>query len=485
MNDILHDLLQIRSDVMYAGGLVLALLVSMHVLLRKRDVASAVGWIGLAWFAPLMGAAAYALFGINRVKDRARGLRAQEVPPDDSLGAGAVSCGPDPGGDDPIARLARGITSITHRPILPGNALLTYHDGDQAYPAMLAAIDAARHSVGLSTFIFHDDHWGGRFIDALSAAHDRDVAVRVLIDGIGGGWLTSPAYFHLRRRGVPAARFLHSPLPWRMPFLNLRSHKKILLVDGIIGFTGGMNIADENVMATHPAAPVQDTHFRVEGPVLRQLAEAFAQDWAFATNENLAGPAWFPPPAPPRDSAAGGVPARIINSGPDENIEKIEFAAMQAITCARTSIVIMTPYFLPDERLITTLSLASMRGVSVTIVIPEISDHTLIAWANRADVGPLLHAGVRIWRCPPPFRHSKVMLVDGEWVLIGSCNWDIRSFRLNFEICMEIYDRNLAATLAGLVDRCRGPELTQSELDARPLPIRLRDAAARLLLPYL
>ncbi len=302
----------------------------------------------------------------------------------------------------------------------------------------------------------------------------------MLVDGIGGGWLRSPAYHALQARGVPAARFLHSPLPWRMPFLNLRSHKKILVLDGAIGFTGGMNIADENVMATRPPNPVQDTHFRLAGPVVCQLTEAFAQDWNFATDEELDGDAWFP-----QLGEAGGIAARVIDSGPDADIEKIEFAILQAVACARTSVAVMTPYFLPDERMTTALSLASMRGVAVDVVIPATSDHRFVDWATYANIGPLLEDGVRIWRCPPPFRHSKVMVVDGEWCLIGSSNWDMRSFRLNFELCMELYDRDLAGALSELMQRSRGAPLTQADLDARSLPARLRDAGVRLLLPYL
>jgi cardiolipin synthase len=145
----------------------------------------------------------------------------------------------------------------------------------------------------------------------------------------------------------------------------------------------------------------------------------------------------------------------------------------------------MTPYFLPDERLMTALALASMRGVAVEVVIPEISDHTFVDWASRANIGPMLSDGVRIWRCPPPFRHSKVMVVDGEWCMVGSCNWDMRSFRLNFELCMEFYDRDLAELLSAIVEKNKGPALEQAEIGARPLPVRLRDAAVRLMLPYL
>nr|WP_294514262.1 phospholipase D-like domain-containing protein [uncultured Rhodopila sp.] len=466
--------MHLRADVTLAIGLVLALGVTIHILLTKREVASAVGWIGLVWFAPIAGAVAYALLGVNRVKRRARQLR----PQDDEAAAAAEAVPAGFGAD--FESLARGIGSITGRPLLEGTTWQAYRNGDEAYPPMLAAIAAAQHSVGLSSYIFRNDLWGGRFIEALTEAKARGVAVRVLIDGIGGGWLLSRAYHRLRRHGVTAARFMHSPLPWRMPFLNLRSHKKVLLIDGVIAFTGGMNIADENVMATRPRHPVQDLHFRIEGPVVAQLAEAFADDWAFVTNEDLDDAVWSP--AIP---ARSGAPARVIDSGPDEDIQKVEFAALQAVGCARSSIAVMTPYFLPDERMNTALSLAAMRGVAVDVIIPQKGNHTMVNWATRANIGPLLQEGVRIWRSPPPFHHTKIMVVDNQWCLIGSCNWDIRSFRLNFELCLEVYDGDLAAFLSALMQRARGPALTQQELESRSLPVRLRDAGARLMLPYL
>jgi cardiolipin synthase A/B len=474
VNDIWRNLIHARADVTLAIGLVLAIGVTIHILLTKREVASAVGWIGLVWFAPIVGAISYLLFGVNRVRRRARRLRPRDDDPDGPNGRISPRVGDD------LDPLGRGIGRITARPLLPGTTVQVFQDGDAAYPPMLAAIEAATASIGLSTYIFQNDLWGGRFIEALGEANRRGVQVRVLIDGIGGGWLTSPAYHRLRREGVTAARFMHSLVPWRMPFFNLRSHKKILVIDGTLAFTGGMNIADDNVMATRPKEPVQDLHFRIEGPVVAQLAEAFADDWAFAIGEDLEGGAWSPPLSP-RD----GPLARIIDSGPDEDLEKVEFAVLQALACARDRIEVMTPYFLPDERLITALALAAMRGVTVNLVIPRQSNHTLVDWATRANIGPLLTDGVRIWQSPPPFHHSKIMVVDREWCLIGSTNWDIRSFRLNFELCMEVYDTDLAATLTALMENARGPELTQADLDARTLPVRLRDAGARLMLPYL
>lgn len=472
MNELWQVLLNVRGTLFYATGLALAVLTTIHVLLNKRDVASAVGWIALAWFAPFFGAASYALLGINRVRARARTARPDQgrLPRDST---------PDftPGH---LRALTRGIDRITREPMATGNAVTAYQNGDEAYPAMLHAIAQARHSVGLSSYIFRKDTAGHHFIQALIDAHARGVAIRVLIDGIGGGWLTSPAYHALQRAGVPTARFLHSSLPWRMPFLNLRSHKKILVIDGHIGFTGGLNIADENVLATHPRHPVQDTHFRLQGPVVAQLTAAFAQDWRFAHNEDLAGDPWFP-----EVSGLAHAPARVIESGPDEDIEKVEFAVLQAIACAETRILVMTPYFLPDERLVTALSLAAMRGVAVDVIVPTRSNRVIVDWGTRANSGPLLRDGVRLWYSPTPFRHTKLMVVDEDWCLIGSANWDMRSFRLNFELCVELHDATLASTLTALAQANRGPPITEVDLTTRPLPIRLRDAAARLLLPYL
>ncbi len=456
----------------------LALWISGRVLLHKRNVRSAVGWIGLCWITPLLGALLYVCFGVNRVVRRARKLR----------DVGAIRDARDEPvpdldeRDDYLAPLEVAARALTRRPPTEGNTVQVFHDGDEAYPPMLDAIARAEHSVGLSSYIFEDDEAGGRFIDALVAARARGCEVRVLVDGVGSGYFRSPAWARLRREGVAAERFLHTSLPWRMPFLNLRSHKKILVVDGRIGFTGGMNIADDNVLAGHPREPVRDTHFRFEGPVVGQLTEAFAADWQFVRedSEELSGPAWFPEPRP-----AGGGVARVITSGPDQDLEKIMFVILQAVGTARSCVLVQTPYFLPDERLATALSLAAMRGVEVHVVVPEHSDHVVVDWAVRAAVGPLIEAGVRVWENPPPFEHSKLMVVDELWCLVGSCNWDTRSFRLNFELNVECYHSDLAGTLAERVRAAMKRELTTERLRTRPLPVRLRDAAMRLTQPYL
>jgi cardiolipin synthase A/B len=447
--------------------------VTIHALINKRDVPAAIGWIGLAWLSPFFGALLYAGFGVNRVKRRARQLR-EATPRRLRPKTG------DSSSHAPAKQFERTIGTITGQEIEAGNIIVPLRCGDEAYPQMLAAIDQSGASVALTSYIFRVDEIGEKFIEALVRAHRRGVVVRVLIDGFGGGFLRSPAYRHLRKHGVPAARFSHSILPWEMPFLDLRLHKKVLVVDGVTAFVGGLNIGAENLSETRPKAPVIDIHFRVEGPVVRQLLDDFEEDWRFTTRETVKGPA-----VPVAKRAGGQVLARAIAAGPDQEVDQLVLVLLSAINSAEKSIKIATPYFLPDEQLITALQLAALRGVEVDLVLPAKNNHLLIAWAARAHVGPLLDAGCRLWRCPPPFDHSKLMTVDDEWCLIGSPNWDTRSLRLNFELAVEAYDSDLALQLATIIDRKCVDPLTSTEFVNRLFIVKLRDAAARLLMPYL
>jgi cardiolipin synthase len=464
----------IRTDLIAAFGLAVSLCVSIHVLLRKRVVGAAMAWIGLVWLSPVFGTALYLTFGINRVERRARKLkRRPSLQYDETPQAPAAV-------PEAYAPLDRAVRTITGLPTVAGTGITVFRNGDEAYPAMLAAIQQARRSVALSSFIFLDDEIGQTFIAALKQAVDRGCEVRVILDGIGSGYFFPAAWRRLRRLGVPAGLFMHSVLPWRMPFLNLRTHKKLLILDGRIAFTGGVNISDGNRVERKPSFPIRDTHFRIEGPVVEQLAQAFIVDWAFVSGEELEGAAWLPPLAP-----AGDITARVVTSGPDADIEKIATVVLQAIACARRSIRLTTPYFLPNDIIVGALCLAATRGIEVDVVIPRRSDHRIVDWATRAHIDPLLESGVRIWLDEPPFDHSKALSIDREWCFIGSANWDSRSFRLNFELNVEVYDAALARRLDTFIQGKCETRLTQADLAARSHPVRLRDAAVRLLLPYL
>lgn len=446
--------------------------VTGHALLTKRDVAATFAWIGLAWLSPFAGTALYLMFGVNRVTRRARRLGRRRGEPDETA--------PPPAELGHLAPLCTAGGRITGRPALPGNRVEMLVDAATAYPRMLAAINTAETSIAMASYIFRGDRVGGAFLHALVAAQRRGVAVRVLVDGMGGGWLRAPASRALHRAGVPAARFLHSWLPWRMPLLNLRNHKKLLVIDGRLAFTGGLNIGAENLRGDEAPDAVRDTHFCITGPVVAQAMADFAEDWAFTTGESLGGESWFPPLAP-----AGTAIARVVTSGPDAELEHILTVMLSALAGARQSVRVATPYFVPDEPLQAALALAALRGVAVDIVLPGQSDHRLLDWAARASLRPLLEAGCRVWLGGPPFDHSKLLVIDGAWALVGSANWDMRSLRLNFELDLEIYDTPTATRLETHLQRTATHPLTLDALDNRSLPIKLRDAAGRLLLPYI
>lgn len=466
-------------------GLLAALLASGHAVLYKRDVRAAAGWVGVIWLVPVVGSILYFLLGVNRIRRRASALSRERPRP-----ALPESVAPIPvtaierslGEADHLGAVARITDVVLRRAVEPGNSVRPLIDGDEAYPEMLAAIERAGGSVSLSTYIFDNDVAGRRFVEALAAAVRRGVEVRVLIDAVGVRYTFPPVDRLLRRENVRSARFLPSFLPAWLPYLNLRNHRKLLVVDGRIGFTGGMNIREGCLLRENPAHPVRDLHFRVDGPVVRHLQEVFAEDWAFTTGEVLNGPRWFPDLEP-----RGGVLARGIVDGPDEDFETLRWTLLAAITAARRSVLLLTPYFLPDAALITALNLAAMRGVRVDIVLPQKGNLALVQWASTAQLWQVLERGCRVHLTPPPFDHSKLLIVDGAWSLIGSANWDPRSLRLNFEFDLECYDEALAAELERIAAEkiASARTITLADVDGRPLPVRLRDGVARLLSPYL
>jgi cardiolipin synthase len=281
---------------------------------------------------------------------------------------------------------------------------------------------------------------------------------------------------------VRVATFMPTILPWRFRYTNLRNHRKILVADGREGFTGGMNIREGGLSDARPRRRLDDLHFKLEGPVVGVLQRVFAEDWSYTTGEVLDSRSFFPPL-----STSGPVWARGIVDGPDEDFDKLRMILLGAVSCATRSITVVSPYFLPEDALMTALGVAAMRGVEVDIVLPRVNNLMLVGWASTPLWPSLLEHGCRIWLSEPPFDHSKLMLIDSVWSLIGSANWDPRSLQLNFELCVECYDRDLCSSLADHVARrtADAHSVTLEELARRPFPVRLRDAAIRLASPYL
>ena len=465
-------------------NVILALVATGHAVLSKRDTRGAIGWVGVIWLTPFLGVLLYIWLGVNRIERRARSLRMERPRLGTASGLGECPADvldqADTLAGTPLEPLVRLVRDVTRRPLLAGNRVTPLASGDQAFPAMLQSIGEAARSITLTTYIFDNDATGQHFLEALRGAVSRHVEVRVLIDYVGAHYSWRPMARWLRRAGIPCAQFLPTLIPWRFQYSNLRSHRKILVVDGRIGFTGGINIHAGNCLEQRPRHPVQDLHFRLTGPVVTQLQSVFADDWAFCTDELLQGQAWFPAVEP-----EGSVLARGIPDGPDDDFETLRLTLLGAIACARSSVLVVTPYFLPDASLIAALNVAALRGVQVDIVLPEANDLTLVKWASTALLWQVLERGCRVWHSPPPFDHTKLLLVDGLWTLLGSANWDPRSLRLNFEFNVECYDRELATSLTALVRAKILRPLSLAELNGRSLSIRLRDGVARLFSPYL
>jgi cardiolipin synthase len=447
---------------------------TIHALIYKRDPRAATGWVAVCIFAPFFGPLAYYLLGINRVRARAQTIRRARFAVGYERGAPALHPGD-------VGHGLRSIgAKITGFELRPGNRVGVLFNGDHAYPAMLRAIDEAEHRVLLATYIFRQDRIGTAFVDAFARAASRNVKVGVLVDGVGELYSWPRASAALRERSIEVARFLPPKLLPPSIHLNLRNHRKVLLTDSHTAFVGGMNISDMNVRNDESPRLVSDVHFRLTGPIVADIERMMCADWCFATGNVLQ-------PLAVAAVAAGGAQCRLITDGPDEALDSLALLIQAVIGAATTQIDIVTPYFVPSRELIGALQTAALRGVRVRIVLPGENNLFYVHWANRNMLAELLFWGVEIYYQPAPFCHSKLLLVDLDYSLVGSANLDPRSLRLNFELGVEIWSHTLAATLRSYVDStaAESQRVTLAELDERSLPIRIRDSAAALLSPYI
>ncbi len=431
---------------------------SAHALLHKRRPQSAFGWIAVCFTLPFLGPLLYYAFGINRVETRAKQLRAREP-----LEAEAI--------DSDV----RGAP-----PLLPGNLVEPLFNGEEAFPAMLDGIRRARRRVYLSSYIFNPNGVGIEFLTELAAAAARGVEVRVLVDGVGELYSLPHVGKVLRRRGVPFARFLPPRLIPPALRINLRNHRKILVCDDDAAFFGGLNI-DSRHMAADTRIPdrIVDLHFRLQGPAVADLAAVFATDWRFAAHEEL--DLSEPPPGP-----RGPARCRTVQDGPDQPFDRVNSLLLAAVGRAHRRVAIMTPYFLPPRELMGTLQSAALRGLDVAVLLPGRNNLPYVHRAVRKTLWELLQHGVQIYYQPPPFVHSKLLLVDDACAIVGSGNIDPRSLRLNFELAVEIEDTELVRRLGAhfAAARARSDPVTLAAVDGRPLRMRLLDGLAWLFSPY-
>ena len=441
------------SAALGVGWLITSLPAAWHVLLRKQRPVSAVLWLIATLALPLAGPLLYLGFGITRVGwrpevvlEKGRAARLAIAPLVAEETHWVLRGDPQPHLGE-LASLHTVLDRLVRFPQLRGNSLSPLRGWDQCFGEMLAAIDAAERFVLLQSYIFNTDAVGRRFLDALSRSAARGVDCRVLFDPVGSMAQDSVPLQRAVAAGVEL-RPLASRSWLRGRFqINLRNHRKILVVDGRRGFTGGVNISSAHEASAGEPPDARDYHFAVAGPVVQQLTATFLEDWLHATGRLLVDAGWFPPAA-----QAGDAVLRAIPSGPDADHEIWLRTLLAALGTARRRLRIATPYFVPGNSLHDALALAALRGVRVQVLVPERCDHFFVHWASQAHLDPLLEAGVEIAARPAPFLHAKLLIVDEGWASVGSANIDNRSLRLNYEFNLGVASRAEVATIGQLFD---------------------------------
>ena len=476
------QLILILSLAMAAVGIV-------HAIMTKEDVRAATGWVGVMLLSPFLGAIIYAIAGINRIRRatisamRPLAGEAAAARHDRDVAAEALIAARF---GQRFAGLKTLGDRVARRPMTSGNTIAVLKTGDEAYTAMCRAIDGAQRSVLLETYIFDNDAVGQMFVESLGRAVKRGVTVRVLIDAVGVRYSVPSILKLLKEADVTTDLFNGNiVMGLRLPYANLRTHRKILIVDGMVAFTGGMNIRKGFSAEFAGSDSSRDTHFEVTGPVVADLFSVAAEDWRFAGNEALKDEAW----QVERSSPLLGQPmlVRAVATGPDASNETNHKLMMGAFSVARKSIRIMSPYFLPDRELISALTTAGRRGVEIDIVVPQVNNLFLVDRAMTAQFDQVLKHYCRVWRHEGAFDHSKLMAIDGVWAYIGSSNLDARSLRLNFEIDMEVLDENFAAEIDKRIGAAieSAQPVTIETLKSRPFIIRVFDRLLWLGSPYL
>jgi len=478
------------------GHLILGVALTLDILLTKHRAVSAVLWLAFVWALPYGGALAYLSFGIDRVRrgaadrEMAKAIVARRAalhPTFERLTIDYVHLDFSEPHRYPAQHIFRA-TDAAVRPYLVyrGNRVRLLVDGDEFYPALFEAVSKARSSVHLQTFIFGRDKVSRELLDLLIERRRAGVECRLLYDRFGSMYAHLLGSFQTARAAGVEAWSISQANPLKGRFqINLRNHRKITVIDGSVGFVGGINIHDENVSQYARGHPIRDYHARLEGPAVSDLQFQFVEDWYFASRqppERLLDRKYFP-----ELKSVGDALVEVAPGGPELKGHGLADAFFAAIVAAERSLTIVTPYFVPDEPIVQAIRYAAMRGVNVRLVLPKRSNHWYTGFAARALYAPLLKAGVRVFERRPPFMHAKAMIVDDVYAMIGSANLDYRSLHLNFETNLEVADTEFVRDLKDRVE----DEIGQSEevsLErhlARPLTRRLAENFCYLFQPML
>lgn len=469
--------------------IVIILVVVPWVLMTKKDATAAVAWCLVVLLIPLVGALLFWLFGythvsrpLKRVRTQRRVYRKRNPPLRQDAARGEAGPAEDPEGPPTWCDLGKLGARVQAFPVSPGNDVLLLHDTRDAYACLIEEVRRASLDIHLEFFILRSDPTTDALVAVLAHKARQGVQVRLLYDAIGCAPTSARTLAPLIDAGGRTVPFLpFNPLRARVQ-VNLRNHRKLVILDGKVGFTGGMNIGDEYLGKDPRFGYWRDSFLRLEGPAVAGLQRVFTEDWAFAHGEPLNGERYFPDVPP-----SGTSIVQVVESGPDQELKAIRELIFAAILSARERVWITTPYFVPDAAILDALRLACLRGVDVRLLTQLTGDHWLASQAARWYWAELLEAGMKIYQYRRGMLHAKVFSMDRRWGLVGSANLDNRSLHLSFEAGVVLHSEALVADLDEhfLQDLDDAARVEPAEFAGRPFRTRLAENAARLLSPLL
>lgn len=474
--------------ILFFLTLVQVVYIGTVMLLENRDPSKTVAWLFILSLLPVIGIILYIVFG--------RQTRGQELFQNKHLPGNplAHTVHQQQHNDENVGGMHQPSHSewnkkFTRLLLNSGSAPLTRYNhvdiltnGNEKFMALFNSLEEAKHHIHLCYYSLRSDEIGEDVLKILARKVSEGVEVRVIVDGLGSHSISGAFMQRMRQAGIQAEWFFPVRFPYITPKLNLRNHRKIVVVDGQTGFMGGLNIGDEYLSRDPKLGFWRDTHLKLEGEAVHALQSIFLNDWFFVTHEKIQGEAYFPEV---QVTETQGI--QVVASGPDSNWASILQGFFSALTLARDRIIIETPYFIPDESLIMALKTAALSGLDVRVIVQGVPEHQLTYWASHSYYEELLQAGVKIFKYNKGILHAKVLIIDQVLACVGSANVDIRSFNLDFEISAFLYGEVVAVSLMQDLDQDirNSMELDLAIFQKRPFIDRLKESYARLLSPLL
>lgn len=461
------------------------------IFLERREPTSTWAWLLILFFVPVVGFILYLLFGRQISKKRMFRWEGRKKIGIDTLVDYQIDSLKEGSFEYKLSETPTTYKELIYMQLLSNHAVLTqdnhvqiFDDGQEKFAELLHDIRLAKSHIHIQYYIFKLDRLGSRIVDALVEKAKQGVKVRLLYDEMGSRGVHKRDFKELIKYGGEVEIFFPSVLPLINPRLNYRNHRKIVVIDGRVGYIGGFNVGDEYLGLKKKFGYWRDTHLRIEGSSVHPLQTRFLLDWNQASDrQDLQYADQFFPVFPRKGDTA----IQIVSSGPDSDWESIKIGYIKLINMAKKYVYIQTPYFIPDDAFMSAVRIACLSGIDVRIMIPNKPDHLFVYWATYSNVGALIDSGAKIYIYENGFLHAKMIVIDDEAVSIGTANIDSRSFKLNFEVNAFIYDKHVSHQLAELFERdmMYSTELTAEKYANRPTRVKVKESISRLLSPIL